>query len=125
MIHHVSLGTADVGRARAFYLPVLQTVGLRLLKSDASALHFGVGDIAFSVQKPSDGGTASTGRGVHVAFAAHDRAMVERFYRTALEHGGTDDGAPGTRAQYDAHYYAAFVRDPDGNKLEAVTLSSK
>lgn len=125
MIHHISLGTNDLGRARAFYDPVLAVIGFRLIRQDEDAVHYGTGEILFSLVAPVDGRPASPGNGVHVAFAAGDRAMVQEFHRTALAHGGSEDGAPGLRPEYNANYYAAFIRDPDGNKIEAVTHSSR
>jgi catechol 2,3-dioxygenase-like lactoylglutathione lyase family enzyme len=125
MIHHVSLGTNDAERARAFYDPVLTLLGLRLIKADEKSADYGTGDVLFSLETPVDGRPASTGNGVHVAFLARDRAMVQAFYETGLAHGGTSDGEPGVRPEYDANYYAAFLRDPDGNKVEAVTFAAK
>jgi catechol 2,3-dioxygenase-like lactoylglutathione lyase family enzyme len=124
MIHHVSVGTNDLARARAFYDPVLTLLGLRLIKVNHRALLYGIGDILFSVEIPSDGTPAAPGNGVHVAFAAGERRLVDEFHATGLAHGGSDAGAPGLR-EYDPHYYAAFLRDPDGNKVEAVTFSGK
>jgi len=125
VIHHISLETNDVGRARAFYDPVLAVIGLRLLRQDEGAVHYGTGEILFSLVAPVDGRPASPGNGVHIAFAAQDKAMVQAFHRAALAHGGSEDGAPGLRPEYNANYYAAFVRDPDGNKIEAVTHSAR
>jgi catechol 2,3-dioxygenase-like lactoylglutathione lyase family enzyme len=125
MIHHVSLGTNDLKRARAFYDPVLALLGLRLLSEDDKSLDYGVGAVLFSLETPVDGKAATPGNGVHIAFMAEDPGMVDEFYRVALEHGGTEDGAPGLRPEYNAHYYGAFVRDPDGNKIEAVTHSAR
>ena len=65
------------------------------------------------------------GNGAHIAFAAGTRAQVREFHRLALAHGGADAGAPGLRPEYDATYYAAFVRDPDGNKIEAVCFMAE
>ena len=62
---------------------------------------------------------------MHVAFEVESRAAVDAFYATALAQGGTADGSPGLRPAYDAHYYAAFVRDPDGNKIEALTFAAR
>jgi catechol 2,3-dioxygenase-like lactoylglutathione lyase family enzyme len=124
MIHHVSVGTRDIERARRFYQPVMTLLGFRLLKDDPDQLHYGVGEIMFSVQMPKDGEAAHPGNGIHFAFQARDRAMVGEFHRLALANGGTDDGGPAPRPHYDRHYYAAFVRDPDGNKIEAVTYSA-
>jgi catechol 2,3-dioxygenase-like lactoylglutathione lyase family enzyme len=125
MIHHVSVGTNDIERARAFYDAVLPVIGLRLLHGGDGAADYGSGQTSFSIETPVDGKPASVGNGSHIAFAAEDRAMVDRFYETALANGGSCDGAPGLRPEYDAHYYGAFVRDPDGNKIEALTLLSK
>ena len=77
-----------------------------------------------SLTRPVDGQRATPGNGVHVAFYAGTRAMVDEFHRVALAHGGTSDGEPDLRPHYDPHYYAAFVRDPDGNKLEAFTYAA-
>jgi catechol 2,3-dioxygenase-like lactoylglutathione lyase family enzyme len=124
MIHHVSLGTEDVKRARAFYDPVLGVLGLRLLKEDSKSLDYGVATVAFSPETPVDGNPASAGNRVHVAFVAQGPNMVDEFYRIALANGGSGAGAPGIRAEYNPNYYGAFVRDPDGNKIEAVTHST-
>ncbi|KAA2213289.1 VOC family protein [Teichococcus oryzae] len=125
MIHHLSFGTSDIGRAAAFYDAVLAVVGLRRIRRDEAGVHYGTGDILFSLVRPVDGRPASPGNGAHVAFAAADRAMVDAFHRAALAHGGTEDGPPGLRPEYNAHYYGAFLRDPDGNKIEAVTHSAR
>jgi len=124
MIHHVSLGTNNLARARAFYDPVLALLGLRLIEAKDRVLLYGTGDVLFSIEIPIDGKPAAPGNGVHVAFAARDRKMVNAFHAIGMLHGGTDAGAPGLR-DYDPNYYAAFLRDPDGNKVEAVTFSGK
>jgi catechol 2,3-dioxygenase-like lactoylglutathione lyase family enzyme len=125
MIHHISLGTKDVQRARAFYGPVLGVLGLRLLNEDSKSLDYGVATIMFSLETPVDGKPAGPGNGVHVAFVAQGPDMVDEFYRTAMASGGSDAGAPGIRPEYNPNYYGAFVRDPDGNKIEAVTHSAR
>ncbi|MBE9603632.1 VOC family protein [Acetobacteraceae bacterium H6797] len=125
MINHVSFGTNDMARAKAFYDAVFAVLGLRFFKQDEAGVHYGTGEIQFSLVKPTDGAPASPGNGVHIAFAVRDRGMVRDFHRAAMEHGGVEDGAPGIRGKYDAHYYAAFVRDPDGNKIEAVTHAAQ
>ncbi|MBI5113805.1 MAG: VOC family protein [Rhodovulum sp.] len=125
MIHHVSFGTTDIARARAFYDPVLAVLGLRLVYADDHSIGYGSGDTVFSLEVPVDGRPATPGNGVHVAFPARDRAMVDQFHAEAVARGGRDDGPPGLRPQYDAHYYGAFVRDPDGNKIEAVTFAAR
>ena len=124
MLSHVSLGTSDATRAAAFYDPVLATLGIRRLRMRDGSIDYGTSMMFFSLEKPSDGKPASVGNGVHIAFAAECRAMVDEFHRVALASGGTDAGPPGLRPEYDANYYGAFVRDPDGNKIEAVTFSA-
>lgn len=124
MIHHVSVGTNDLPRSIAFYDAVLPELGLRRTLDDpGEGMHYGTGHTEFSTIRTD--APAVPGNGVHVAFDVEDRGMVDAFHAAGLAAGGTDNGAPGLRPEYDAHYYAAFVRDPDGNKIEALTFSSK
>jgi catechol 2,3-dioxygenase-like lactoylglutathione lyase family enzyme len=125
LIHHVSVGTNNLGRSKRFYDAILPIVGITPLAEDEAGLGYASGTFHFSVQVPIDGAPATVGNGSHIAFAVEDRATVDRFHATALAHGGRDDGAPGLRPAYDAHYYAAFVRDPDGHKIETVTYSAR
>jgi catechol 2,3-dioxygenase-like lactoylglutathione lyase family enzyme len=125
MLSHVSLGTNDADRAASFYDPTLAALGIRKLHDRGGSIDYGTSVMFFSLEKPVDGKPASVGNGVHIAFAAETRAMVDEFYRAALANGGRDAGPPGLRPEYDASYYGAFVRDPDGNKIEAVTFSEK
>ncbi|MFD0610496.1 VOC family protein [Bradyrhizobium sp. GCM10027634] len=81
------------------------------------------GDPCLASVFPSD--QDAIGNGVHIAFQAPDRDAVRRFHQLALEKGGTDEGAPGIRANYNANYFGAFVRDLDGNKIEAVTYTAR
>jgi catechol 2,3-dioxygenase-like lactoylglutathione lyase family enzyme len=124
MVHHVSLGTTDLERARAFYDPVMRELGLRCTLRVQDAVGYGAGITTFSLNLPADGAPASPGNGVHVAFEVERRAAVDAFHRVALENGGISDGEPGLRPEYEANYYAAFVRDPDGNKIEALTFAA-
>ena len=124
MLSHVSLGTNDAARAAAFYDPVLATLGIRKLHERGGSIDYGTSMMFFSLEKPSDGKPATVGNGVHVAFQAETRAMVDAFYDAALANGGSDAGAPGLRPEYDPHYYGAFVRDPDGNKIEAMSFAA-
>ncbi|MFD1107379.1 VOC family protein [Sphingobium olei] len=124
MIHHLSVGTSDLDRARAFYDPVMRELGLRRTLDVEDAVGYGAGITSFSLNRPADGRAATVGNGTHVAFEVETRAAVDAFFRVALAHGGTGDGEPGLRPEYDAHYYAAFVRDPDGNKIEALTFAA-
>ena len=124
MLHHLSLGTSNLDRARAFYDPVMNALGLRRTLDVEGAVGYGAGITVFSLNMPADGEQATVGNGTHVAFEVENRAAVDAFYQVALEHGGTSNGQPGLRPEYDAHYYAAFVRDPDGNKIEALTFAA-
>jgi catechol 2,3-dioxygenase-like lactoylglutathione lyase family enzyme len=123
MLHHVSIGVADVTRAAQFYDRVLQELGYRRV---FEVLPYGIGygdkQPAFWVQLPHDQRGASTGNGMHIAFNATSEEMVRAFHRAALDAGGSDDGAPGPRPDYGPDYFGAFVRDLDGNKIEAVLV---
>lgn len=125
MIHHVSVGTNDLARSRRFYDAVLPVIGIGFMAEDDEGIGYGSGQMEFSVQLPVDRAPATVGNGSHICFTAENRAVVDRFHAAALEHGGISDGDPGLRPKYDAHYYGAFVRDPDGNKIEAVSYSAK
>jgi len=125
MIHHLSLGTNDVARARRFYEAAFPVIGLHLMQDKETELIYGASTFLVSLIVPINGHPATTGNGTHVAFAAEDRGMVHRFHAAALANGGTDGGAPGLRPEYNANYYGAFVRDPDGNKIEAGTFAAK
>lgn len=118
-ISHVSLGTNDYERAKKFYETVLQTVGCKLVMEHPGAAAFGKLYPEFWVGTPHDGKPASLGNGVHVGFMAASKAEVDNFYKTAISAGATDDGGPGHRHDYGEPYYGCFVRDPDGNKIEA------
>lgn len=124
MLHHISLGTRDLKRAGAFYDPVMRELGMRRTLDVADAVGYGAGITVFSLNLPSDGNAASPGNGVHAAFEVETRAAVDAFFSVAIAQGGLAEGAPGLRPEYDAHYYAAFVRDPDGNKIEALTFAA-
>jgi catechol 2,3-dioxygenase-like lactoylglutathione lyase family enzyme len=122
MIDHVSLAVTDLDRARRFYDPTMAALGFVLLFATPRAFGYGVpGDAPDKdrfalLLRPA----AAAGDGAHLAFVAPSTAAVDAFHAAALTAGGTDNGAPGPRPSYSPGYYAAFVRDPDGNNLEAV-----
>ena len=123
MLHHVSIGVRDVGRAAKFYDAVLAALGYkRVMEFLPFAVGYGETHPNFWVQLPQDQKAASVGNGVHVSFIARSKEAVHRFHSTALAQGGTDNGGPGPRAEYSPEYYGAFVIDLDGNKLEATLL---
>lgn len=124
IISHVSVGVSDVTRAKKFYNAALKPLGLKLYFDEPYGCAWGRGFPAFWAQRPFDQRRASPGNGVHVCFNAASKATVDSFYRAALKNGGRDDGPPGLRVDYTPNYYAAFVRDPDGNKIEALCFLS-
>ncbi|MCB0882051.1 MAG: VOC family protein [Thermoleophilia bacterium] len=114
MIDHVVVGVADIDAARAFYEQALRPLGLRVVRDREDYVGFGDGaPLFFLAARPP---TVD----VHVAFTAPDAAACDAFHAAALAAGGTDNGAPGLRPRYHAGYYGAFVRDPDGDSVEAV-----
>ncbi len=119
-LSHVSLGTDDFDRAVAFYDRVLATLGIRRMEQFPGGAGYGRRWPEFWLHTPIDGRPASVGNGTHVAFLATDRAAVAAFHAEALAAGGRDDGPPGPRPAYGPHYYAAFVRDLDRHKIEAM-----
>ncbi|WP_419808468.1 VOC family protein [Sphingomonas sp.] len=121
MFSHVTLGTSDLDRAARFYRAVMPALGLSEPFALPGSLVFGdMTGAKLFVGSPFDGRPPSHGNGTHVALLAPDRAAVDAFHAAALANGGTDEGAPGPRPRYHQHYYGAYVRDPDGNKLQAV-----
>jgi catechol 2,3-dioxygenase-like lactoylglutathione lyase family enzyme len=122
MLDHVSLPVADLARAAAFYDRVLVTIGLSRRKERSGAIGYGPADRAapvFWLLARRDDGAATPGIGLHVSFVAPDRASVDAFHAAALAAGGKDNGKPGVRTDYGPDYYAAFVVDPDGYRIEA------
>ena len=124
MWSHVSLGTRELARAAAVYDAVLAPLGHVRVWSNAQAVGYGppggADGLALFFQ-PGDSGPLAAGPGAHLALVAPSRDAVDRFHAAALVHGGADVGAPGLRPRYGAGYYAAFVLDLDGHKLEAVS----
>ncbi|WP_008313164.1 VOC family protein [Leptolyngbya sp. PCC 6406] len=131
MFTYVCLGTNDIIRASVFYDAVLSTLGLSrcdvLGEPDwegwvgwGTYEDQGIKEVALWLGKPFDGKTATAGNGSMVALRAKSWEAVEAFYSAALANGGTSEGAPGLRLQYNPDFYAAYVRDLDGNKLAVV-----
>lgn len=124
MLDHLAINVSDLARSQAFYEQALAPLGYRVRGVHDQAVAFGR-----ITPSPGDdpGGFFWICQGVpqplcvHLAFRAPDRSAVHAFHAAALAAGGKDNGAPGPRAHYHAHYYAAFVHDPDGYNIEAVT----
>lgn len=122
MIDHVSIAVSDLDLAARFYEDVLATLGIAKLEVRAATVGFGKKYPEFWVNLRADVTPAAPGNGAHVCFRARTTGMVEAFHAAALSAGGASDGAPGLRPQHGEGYYAAFIRDRDGNRIEAVTF---
>jgi catechol 2,3-dioxygenase-like lactoylglutathione lyase family enzyme len=117
MLDHVTIGVEDIERALRFYDQALRPLGVTRLYGDGNRFAgYGVNPKAFFWI----GFRSNPQTGAHIAFAANDRATVDRFYEAAIAAGGRDNGRPGIRTHYDPDYYGAFVLDPDGHNIEAV-----
>lgn len=122
MISHVTIGTNDIDRAIAFYAPVMDALGLIRVPMQRSA-PFAMWNRgaefrpAVSLTLPENGQPHEPGNGQMLALLAPDRTTVDAAYAIAMANGGADEGAPGLRPHYHAHYYGAYFRDPDRNKL--------
>lgn len=122
MFSHVMVGITNLDRALAFYRPLMQALGLEERFCDPSRpwagwQPAGGGRPLFVIGRPFDGQAPQPGNGHMAAFLATTREQVRAVHAAALAHGGTCEGPPGPRPQYHAHYYGAYFRDPDGNKL--------
>ena len=116
---HLTLGTNDLAKSIAFYDAALGALGINRLGARDTAAFWGVDAPELIVLKPADGKPASYANGGTIGFKAASRAAVDAFHAGAMANGGKDEGAPGPRA-FAPNAYAAYCRDPDGNKLVAV-----
>jgi catechol 2,3-dioxygenase-like lactoylglutathione lyase family enzyme len=123
MIDHISISVRDLKKAEPFYLVLLAPLGMTKLREwPDAAIGFGKKYPEFWINKRAAMDRVADDSGVHICLRAPDTASVDAFYAAALKAGGSSDGAPGLRAKYHSNYYAAFIRDPDGNRIEAVTF---
>ena len=122
MIDHVSVGVADLNRAARFYEMTLAALGLSRLVTRPATVGFGKSYPEFWVNLRTDMAKVPHESGTHICLRARTAAEVEAFHAAALNAGGSSDGAPGLRPHDRVKYYAAFVFDPDGNRIEAVTF---
>jgi catechol 2,3-dioxygenase-like lactoylglutathione lyase family enzyme len=124
MISHLSVGVSDLPVSTAFYDAVLTALGYDRVYTGPQSVGYGMPDgrepFALKLRPRSD---LRIDRGFHLAFVAESREAVVAFHAEAIAHGGMDDGKPGLRPHYGSNYYAAFVIDPDGHRLEAVCKS--
>jgi catechol 2,3-dioxygenase-like lactoylglutathione lyase family enzyme len=130
MFTYVCLGSSDLQRSARFYDPVMAALGLQRCRTESDDFagwlgwglyeEAGLQEVALWLCSPFDGRAPHPGNGNMVAFKAKSWSEVQAFHAAALAHGGSSEGEPGLRLQYNPDFYAAYVRDPDGNKLAAV-----
>jgi len=119
MIDHVSIGVRDVGKAKRFYDAALKPLGYRCLSPGETSLGYGRDAVGFWINASDSPVPADPKSGLHFCFVAPTRASVADFHTAALAAGGRDNGAPGLREDYGPNYFAAFVVDPEGYRIEA------
>jgi catechol 2,3-dioxygenase-like lactoylglutathione lyase family enzyme len=119
MISHVSIGVREVSKAGQFYDAALGALGYKRLYDSAEAIGYGDASPTFWLMKASHPVLANPESGLHFCFDAKKRADVDHFHSAALKTGGKDNGKPGLRPDYGDSYYAAFVVDPEGYRIEA------
>ena len=127
MFKYVTLGSNDLAASGRFYDAALAPLGVNRLVTKDEELGYGLPPKPGEKRKcwlyvlqPFNGQAASHGNGVDIAFEAPSREAIDAFHAAAMAHGGTDEGAPGLRAHYMPSFYTAYVRDPFGNKINAV-----
>jgi catechol 2,3-dioxygenase-like lactoylglutathione lyase family enzyme len=125
MIDHVSVGVRELERAARFYEATLATLGLTLLVTRPATIGFGKSYPEFWVNPRTGMSAVPHESGSHICLRAKTTAEVDAFHAAALGAGGISDGGPGLRPHDRVRYYAAFVIDPDGNRIEAVTFPNE
>jgi len=124
ILDHIEVAVSDAEASRHFYekalaaLDIVRVITIEAGQTRTGGTRHGFGKDGYPSLWVHDKGMPATG--THIAFAARTRAIVDAFYQAALKAGGTNNGAPGVRHQYHAHYYAAYVWDPDGINVEVV-----
>jgi catechol 2,3-dioxygenase-like lactoylglutathione lyase family enzyme len=122
MLDHVSVGVSNLDRAARFYELTLAPLGLARVVTRPATIGFGKAYPEFWINLRAEMTPVEPGSGVHICLRAKSTDEVDAFHAAALTAGGSSDGAPGLRPHDRVRYYAAFVRDPDGNRIEAVTF---
>ncbi len=126
MIDHISVAVRDLKMGERFYTALLAPLGMTKLREwSGAAIGYGKKYPEFWINRRTEMAPIATDSGVHICLRASSTEAVDAFHAAALAAGGTSDGTPGLRAHYHENYYAAFIRDPDGNRIEAVTFVAK
>jgi len=119
MIDHVSIGVRNVAASKRFYDAALQPLGYQCLSDSPGSLGYGAKAPALWINATDKPVPPDSGSGLHFCFSAPSRKSVEGFHAAGLASGGRDNGRPGLRADYGTGYYAAYLIDPDGYRVEA------
>ncbi|TXL78870.1 VOC family protein [Vineibacter terrae] len=119
MIDHISIGVSDIARTRRFYDAALTPLGYKCLSAGEGSLGYGADGVVLWISATDHPVPADERSGLHICFTAADRGGVDAFHAAAVKKGGRDNGKPGIRKDYGDSYYAAFVVDPDGYRIEA------
>ena len=122
MIDHVSVAVSDLERSARFYEITLAPLGLSPLVKRPATVGFGKSYPEFWINHRADLSKVASGSGAHICLRAKSTGEVDAFHTAALSAGGLSDGGPGLRPHDRVRYYAAFIVDPDGNRIEAVTF---
>lgn len=125
MINHISIGTTNLAQSQKFYEAVLKPLGYTCLSADESGAGYGSDAARFWVLEATKPLANTSESGLHLCFDAPTRKSVDAFHKAALAAGGKDNGRPGVRDHYGPNYYAAFVVDPDGYRLEAYCAAAE
>jgi catechol 2,3-dioxygenase-like lactoylglutathione lyase family enzyme len=119
MIDHISIGVHDIAKSKRFYDAAFKPLGYSCLSESEGSLGYGDGAVALWISTAEHPVTPDMKSGLHFCFTAPSGKSVDAFHAAALGAGGRDNGKPGLRADYGPGYYAAFVIDPDGYRIEA------
>jgi catechol 2,3-dioxygenase-like lactoylglutathione lyase family enzyme len=122
MIDHVSIEVRDLAACARFYETLLATLGHSKLRDQPTTVGFGKHYPEFWLNHRPGMAQVATDSGTHICLRAPSAEAVDAFFQAALASGGMSDGEPGLRPEYNERYYAAFIRDPEGNRIEVVTF---
>jgi catechol 2,3-dioxygenase-like lactoylglutathione lyase family enzyme len=125
MFNHISIGVRDIARTRKFYDAALKPLGFKCLSEGEGSLGYGAEEVALWIGQVAKPAPIDDKANLHFCFDAGSRKAVDAFHDGALKSGGKDNGKPGLRKDYGDNYYAAFVIDPDGYRLEAYCGKAK
>jgi catechol 2,3-dioxygenase-like lactoylglutathione lyase family enzyme len=124
VIDHISIAVSDLSKSVNFYQKALAPLGMLKLVDMPERAAFGSRYPEFWLNARPHMRTIEINTGAHLCLRARTASAVDEFHAASVANGGTDDGAPGLRQATQVIYYAAFIRDPDGNRLEVMTVSS-